>query len=374
VPFKVPSHSTGEGGRRVAVHEFPGRDKPFVEDLGRRASEFDIEAYIVGDDYIAGRNALIDACNSAGAGELIHPYAGARTVFCTECRYTERLDEGRMVRFSLKFIEAGENIHPVSAEDTAAVATAAADGLVTVSESSFAASFDVTGLPAFVAEAAETTVNSLVATLPGVNGVLAPATALLAADLPALVQTPTELASRVTSIVTTAYGASATLDSLSTAAAFGTTLPAVPATTATRLRQKANQDSLSRLVSRTVAAVAARTVVAAVYPDRGALEAARESLKSLLETEIISASDNGDRDVFKSLRAVRAAALTDLSSRAPRLARIVAINPAATQSTLVAAYRLYGSAARADEIMTRNGVRHPGFLPGGRSFEALSDV
>jgi prophage DNA circulation protein len=374
VPFKVPAHNSGDGGRRVAVHEFPGRDKPYVEDLGRRISEFDIEAYIVGDDYIAARDELIDACSRSGAGELVHPFSGTRTVFCTECRYSERIDEGRMVRFSLKFIEEGENTYPATAEDTAAVAAAAADNLVAVSETSFASSFDVTGLPAFVAEAAETTVNSLIATLPGVNGALSAAASLMTADLPSLVLTPADLASRITSLVSTAYGTSTALDTLTSAASFGASLPAVPTTTATRLLQAANQESLSRLVSRTIVAAATRTAVAAVYPDRGALEAAREAIKSLLETEIVTASDNGDREIFQSLRAVRTAALSDLSARAPRLARIVSIQPAAAQSTLLAAYRLYGTATRADEIKALNGVRHPGFLPGGSSFEALSDV
>nr|MDM8590005.1 DNA circularization N-terminal domain-containing protein [Escherichia coli] len=34
VPFKVEEESTGTG-RRVETHEYPNRDKPYTEDLGK---------------------------------------------------------------------------------------------------------------------------------------------------------------------------------------------------------------------------------------------------------------------------------------------------------------------------------------------------
>jgi prophage DNA circulation protein len=40
---------------------------------------------------------------------------------------------------------------------------------------------------------------------------------------------------------------------------------------------------------------------------------------------------------------------------------------------LVVAHRLYGDAARADEITVRNGARHPGALRGGIALEVLSE-
>ena len=40
---------------------------------------------------------------------------------------------------------------------------------------------------------------------------------------------------------------------------------------------------------------------------------------------------------------------------------------------LVAAYNLYGTATRADEIVSRNHVRHPGRVPGQTQLEVLSE-
>ena len=51
VPFEVSSGSL-KGGRRTVVHEYPQRDKPYVEDLGKAARQITIEAFFVGDNYI----------------------------------------------------------------------------------------------------------------------------------------------------------------------------------------------------------------------------------------------------------------------------------------------------------------------------------
>ena len=36
------------GGRKTVVHEYPLRDKPYAEDLGRKGHSFNIEAYVLG--------------------------------------------------------------------------------------------------------------------------------------------------------------------------------------------------------------------------------------------------------------------------------------------------------------------------------------
>ena len=48
VPFQVDSDSE-KGGRRKAVHQFPGRDDYFIEDLGGDKREFSVTAYLASD-------------------------------------------------------------------------------------------------------------------------------------------------------------------------------------------------------------------------------------------------------------------------------------------------------------------------------------
>lgn len=75
VPFQVDDDE-GTFGRRVQVHEYPNRDKPYTEDLGRATRRFTINAYLVGNDFFEARDRLIVAIDTPGPGTLVHPYYG----------------------------------------------------------------------------------------------------------------------------------------------------------------------------------------------------------------------------------------------------------------------------------------------------------
>src|SRR4051812_2658899 len=79
VVFQIDA-ADGEFGRRKVTHEYPQRDVPYTEDLGRRGRRFTITGYLVGGDYQTTRDELIEASEEEGAGELIHPYMGALQV------------------------------------------------------------------------------------------------------------------------------------------------------------------------------------------------------------------------------------------------------------------------------------------------------
>ena len=127
-PFRVESHSAEAAGRRAAVHEYPGRDVPYAEDLGRRVSEYLIQAYVLGPDYDRARDRLVAACAAPGPGRLVHPRLGEIDALCTGCTVSERTDEGGMARITLTFVAAGAARYPAVTVDTAAALAAAADG------------------------------------------------------------------------------------------------------------------------------------------------------------------------------------------------------------------------------------------------------
>lgn len=104
VEFFIESANNGFG-RRIVTHEFPKRDNPRNEDLGRKAREFSFDAYVIGDDYFQHRNDLIKALETPGPGQLVHPYLGVFSVVCQSSRSTETNAEGRVCRFDLQFIE-----------------------------------------------------------------------------------------------------------------------------------------------------------------------------------------------------------------------------------------------------------------------------
>jgi prophage DNA circulation protein len=102
VPFFVDT-AERSGGRRTVKHEYPNRDEPFIEDMGRRAGSYPVEGYVLGADYLAARNALIAALETEGPGELVHPYYGTLRVICSTFRVREAAGEGGVARLSIEF-------------------------------------------------------------------------------------------------------------------------------------------------------------------------------------------------------------------------------------------------------------------------------
>jgi prophage DNA circulation protein len=113
--FKVSTHNR-DVGRKLVVHEFPGRDVPFVEDLGRKGRVYTIEGFVLSDTFFAAKR-IQEACEKEGPGILIHPTLGRKTVSCDNCNITGVMKEGRMTRFSFTFFESGQNAFPEQSSD-----------------------------------------------------------------------------------------------------------------------------------------------------------------------------------------------------------------------------------------------------------------
>jgi prophage DNA circulation protein len=120
VPFAVYG-GDARFGRRLAVHEYPGRDKPYVEDLGRSTRRIRMTGFLVTDSVIYGggnvlaqRDALVAAAEAPGAGALTHPTLGALKVSVPDqgLSVIERWDMGRYFGISFTFIESGDRVFP----------------------------------------------------------------------------------------------------------------------------------------------------------------------------------------------------------------------------------------------------------------------
>ena len=120
VPFAVYG---GEArfGRRLAVHEYPGADKPYVEDMGRSTRRIRMSGFLVTDSLVYGggnvlaqRDALVAAAETSGPGALMHPTLGALNVSVPGegLSVIERWDMGRYFEISFTFIESGNRIFP----------------------------------------------------------------------------------------------------------------------------------------------------------------------------------------------------------------------------------------------------------------------
>ncbi|MGC0153272.1 DNA circularization protein [Chromobacterium vaccinii] len=76
VKFDV-TRTRDDARRDLAEHEYPYMDGANVEDLGRKARRFDIDAVFWGKNYETKLQALVKVLETAGAGELIHPIFGS---------------------------------------------------------------------------------------------------------------------------------------------------------------------------------------------------------------------------------------------------------------------------------------------------------
>lgn len=67
-----------EGGRKQSTFEFVNTGRRSNQDLGKYERKYDITAYIMGNElnYFQRRDALLNALEQPGAGELIHPFYG----------------------------------------------------------------------------------------------------------------------------------------------------------------------------------------------------------------------------------------------------------------------------------------------------------
>jgi prophage DNA circulation protein len=106
-----------ESGRRIVTHEFPKKDLPYSEDMGRRAIEFSVRGYcvqFVNDsnelyqrDYTTPRDNLMERLERGGSGMLQLPLMRPLTVVCTRFRMTEEDRLGGYVAFDMTFVELG---------------------------------------------------------------------------------------------------------------------------------------------------------------------------------------------------------------------------------------------------------------------------
>lgn len=119
VSFEVTS-SNIIFGRRTVTHEYPQRDEPYTEDLGRSARTFDVTGFLVGETYIAQTKRLLKVLEESSQdnkpGKLVHPWLGTLNVFLSSKPKIEWQLEQGFTKLTLNFVEAGNLNNPSIAE------------------------------------------------------------------------------------------------------------------------------------------------------------------------------------------------------------------------------------------------------------------
>lgn len=369
VPFRVDS-ADYEVGRRTQVHEYPLRDDVDGDDLGRAARRFSIRAYVIGPDYDQARDRLIDALETAGPGTLVHPYYGRRIVMLerpARVRITTR--EAGKATFDLQFVETQAVTQPSQTTDTQTAATDAADAAKTSVLDDFADRCDISSLPNDLVDEVQERITDALDFVSGIT-----------TEISAVINTPADLAQviydGVLDIADTLQDPLRAIKAYESLFSAGDDALSVPQTTETRQAQARAVDASYQLIQRAAVVEACRQSAGAEYVSADQPHTARAVLVAGLDKMQHATDADGDPiddTVYTQLTELRRRTVTDLRERALQLPRIRTVTPRRTLPAIVLAYQLYGDAARNTEIAERNNVRHPGFVPGGKTLEVLSE-
>lgn len=383
IPFFIDDHDFSTG-RHVVTHEYPERDLPYSEDLGRKAETFLVNGHVLGSDYFLIRDSLRAAAAIPGPGELIHPYLGTLQVNCTSFNIKEDTKEGRIAKISFSFVETGSNQFPSETIDRQAIIDANAEQLIANAKTSFLDKFSVLRQPGFVVQDARDRVADAAAKLEEATGPIRETQNELAelsfslrnlvAESNDLVTNPASLADVLESafddLVAIAIDAGGALVALKATYPFLADLIDIPVSTTTREQQKLNRDSFKDYFETIAITKAAQQLPQQLF--RSIDEAIVE--RDLLIEEILNKQLETDNDdlyqSFQDLAVNLAEAVPDENDTLPS---VVNYDLAATINSVVLTYDLYESLDNEQDIIDRNNISHPGFIVGNQTLEVLSE-
>lgn len=370
VPFFVESREE-EGGRRVVIHEFPQRDEIYAEDMGKKARQIPVEAYVLGEDWLSQREALVAACEEEGPGTLVLPRRASLRVVCTGWRYREVLRERRIIAISMTFVECGQAAYPSTSKDTRWNVRSSADSSRLAAARLLDSRFSLTSMPSFVSDNALADVSGLVSSAGRRTAVGDPTlyaesmgglSGLSAADLsgPSLSGLLSPLYSDAgTDVYTDEDYNRARFTEMGALATSSRTLRAARYPTAARLQDVQNQRAIYGYERQMSVAEMARS--ASYITPRTTTEASslRRAVTSAIDAVL---GETDDDEVYTSYSGLRTATVRDMTTRSRYAAEPYTVTTPRRRTSLAVSGQVYGGSYYEPEISYRNRTRHPGFL------------
>lgn len=388
IPFDVPDDEVGFG-RRVITHEYPGSDKPFQEDLGAAPKDFTITAIVGGVTFLVISQLLENALNAPGPGTLMHPHYGSVQVVVMKVRRAHSFGMIGDVRFTIDCQLYGAPQFPSASLDTAAALLLASGNLAGALELEFGAHFASPPLADFLISDALTRSNSSISVLATdiANGNL---TGALAISMPLLNSLTGGFAGIITGlfqqigaagapVVTPIIGAAAAvsltpanvtslmqiLSNYALTTVVDTETPTSANTTATRI---ANALALDNLFRGSAVAAMAQAAQYAGYDSKQQAVAIRSQMADSVSALRDQLGAAGWSNSWIAAGQVLSALSRDINDQIGRLPQTVQIRPGTVRPALALANRLYGDDptvifSHSDDIVSRNNVRNPCFVP-----------
>lgn len=396
VGFEVESGSL-TFGRRVVTHEYPMRDTPYTEDLGRSARLYSITGFVLGMDWISRAKRLIAKLESSAdePQKLIHPWLGTLSV-CVSDKPKVTWDTARRIaRFEMSFVEAGELSSPSIATSWGNALLSAADSLMDKALDALGVSWeaieDVTNIAENIADGSFQNIlgclsDSKFAQLMNLGETLSS----IAGDAVELLsKSPSEFGATLIDAIglgSISDTARSWKDVALTASMALTDSDSSQALYQNTEKARAASASGDRVPSDVAAGAALETFVRSVMVSNIAgaaaqiggdtdesdgsmvgaqvadLEELRADMLDAVETEML-AQGTDDGDMYETLEGIYSGIYSHMTNDVMGNNKSVTLTPVETTPAVVLAYEQYGDAARGDEIASRNAVHNPLFVP-----------
>jgi prophage DNA circulation protein len=390
-----------ETGRRLVVHEFPHRDTPYVEDLGRKANRIQVTAYVLGDSADSAEKSLRSACERRGAGTLSLPIDRLRA-HCEECRRDFAKDRLGYIAFTLGFVRDGSDAAPFPSIFLGELVRRGALGIRIPLAELFLSRFATFGMPGYVRDSAAAQVRDVASTL----DVVARSLELDPARSPGLFRSIQTLYSSADDLVDVGargdrYAERTYVQEADTRleAALVTSVADIVAElreatapdklvagvellityeapaagqllTAGRRQEAQNAEAVALVLRAEALGQYAAAVVSRRYGDRRAAIQARADAGERFGAELTRLAGWQSHALYVTIDELRGRTAEHLTRAIADLAPVLTVGSQVSMPSLWWAHRLYGDASRAGELATRNRVKHPSFMP--TEFEALA--
>lgn len=384
-----------ETGRRLIVHEFPHRDTPYVEDMGRNAYRISVTAYVVGNDSDSEALLLRSECESRGPKQLSLPLER----FLVHCEKVQRdfsKDKLGLVAFSLSLVREGVGAAPFPVAVLGHQVNLAIGAVLGPLRAAFGIAFAGIGVASFVASAAVSVLRNAAALMsvalmrPGIDILRVPALAVQigamfdnAAALTAFGSQATRLSTtsfvtegrsntdpevvgliwEVVNAIGEAASAAEAIEILEPLATFmADSVPDIPSTPSER-RLAQNEAALGGVVRIAALAAIAAAVVDVTISDRREGIALRARVATLFAAERERAFADSNHELSVAIEDVSGHLVDHISRRIVDLAPMLDIVAPISMPSLWWSNRIYGTHERAGDLARRNRVIHPSFMP-----------
>lgn len=369
-------------GRRTIFHEYPSRDDAYAEDMGRKGREFSINAFVmVPNDFSLSKQLKSALEDYATPGTFVHPTLGIFTVTPKECIHRYVNTDGGIEYFSVTFVETVGNNYPQVTADTQSLTRANVNSMLSDSENFFASKFRVSGYSDFIANSAIDKLNTFVTQFRGLinfgsarNGNPTQYSRLISRlntfsdNIPSLVFQPSDLASQVNQLnadLNESFRGNLGLANLIQQRLwkYGDDFIAIIATTTLRGVEGDNQTQIVLLIKNSVLAELIRNVTFMTFASVEDATAARESVTDRAFDQLLELGNDFDDDMYRSLQTALTSMIKDVQARSAAAKNTQHFLIKDSMPALCLAYEYYADATEDEDIVNRNKVINPLFVP-----------